>query len=221
MNRNLVLAEAVLAELAYDPEVDATHIGVSADDGVVTLTGYTGSLQETWRAEAAAARVRGVRAVTRQLSVRLPEERKLHDDEIAHRVCRILEWEAAIPEDRIHVSVHNGLVTLAGDVDGEHQRAAAAAGVRRLSGVTGVVNHLEIRPDNRADHVAADVSAGIAEALERQADLAASRIKVEAADGRVTLTGTVHNRHERSAVRRAAWRCRGVVGVEDHLIISG
>lgn len=220
MNEDFALTERVREELTYEPGLNATHIGVSTSDGVVTLTGYTASLAEIWLAEETAARVHGVKAVTHELTVRLADEKKIHDDEIAHRVCRILEWEAAIPADRIHVSVRHGLVTLHGDVDGEYQREVAEKGVRRLSGVTGVVNRLQIKPGNQADHVMADVRSGIEKALRRQADLIAERITVSAADGRVSLSGSVRSHREHLAVRHAAWSCPGVIEVEDHLHLA-
>lgn len=49
----------VLAELKWDARVQPNEIGVSAKDGVVTLTGWVDSFVKKWAAEQAAHRVRG------------------------------------------------------------------------------------------------------------------------------------------------------------------
>jgi osmotically-inducible protein OsmY len=37
------LKQYVLDELAWRPDIDSAHIGVSADKGVITLSGYVSS----------------------------------------------------------------------------------------------------------------------------------------------------------------------------------
>lgn len=61
--------------LGWEPSVDAAHIGVTAQDGVVTLSGFVGSLAEKVAAEQAARRVKGVRAIAEEIEVRLPWRR--------------------------------------------------------------------------------------------------------------------------------------------------
>jgi osmotically-inducible protein OsmY len=63
------LADAVRTELQWDPKVDPAHIGVSAVDGAVTLTGYVASFPQEHAAVHAAERVHGVRAVADELDV--------------------------------------------------------------------------------------------------------------------------------------------------------
>ena len=43
MSRDGQLQKSVLAELAWEPSITAAHIGVTADDGVVTLSGLVDS----------------------------------------------------------------------------------------------------------------------------------------------------------------------------------
>ena len=68
------LQKAVLTELGWEPSVTAAHIGVTANEGVVTLTGHVGSLAEKHAAELAARRVKGVKAVAEEIQVRLPSD---------------------------------------------------------------------------------------------------------------------------------------------------
>src|SRR5215831_13124359 len=113
----------VLEELAWEPRVDAAHIGVTAKNGVVTLLGHVASFPEKYAAELAARRVRGVRAIAQELEVHLPDHKKRADDEIAGRAVALLQWDASVPAERIQVKVERGYVTLTGEVDWNYQRA--------------------------------------------------------------------------------------------------
>jgi osmotically-inducible protein OsmY len=69
------LREAVLSQIEWEPEISSTRIGVTAEDGVVTLTGVVDSFPERLAAEKAAKKVYGVRAVANDIDVRLPSRR--------------------------------------------------------------------------------------------------------------------------------------------------
>ena len=66
------LQHDVLAQLEFEPSINAAHIGVAAKDGVVTLTGHVFSFEQKLAAERAARSVRGVKAVAQEIEVRLP-----------------------------------------------------------------------------------------------------------------------------------------------------
>jgi osmotically-inducible protein OsmY len=82
MSHDRQLQEAVLAEFTWEPSVNAAHIGVTAADGVVTLSGHVETFIEKRAAEKAAARVKGVKAVAEEIEVRLNSSMKRPDDEI-------------------------------------------------------------------------------------------------------------------------------------------
>jgi osmotically-inducible protein OsmY len=83
MISDLQLRRNVLDELEFEPSVNAAHIGVSANCGVVTLTGFVTSYAEKAAAERAARRVRRVKAIAQEIGVRLPLDAERADDEIA------------------------------------------------------------------------------------------------------------------------------------------
>src|SRR6516162_1906364 len=144
----LQLRQDVVDELEYEPSVDAAHIGVAVDKGVVTLTGHVASYAEKQAAIAAVRRVKGVRAIAEEIEVRYPLDKKTSDDEIAQRAINILDWDTMVPSNSIQVMVHNGWVTLTGSVDWHYQKKQADEDVRKLSGVRGVTNTIE----NQAEH---------------------------------------------------------------------
>ncbi|OAP35307.1 ornithine aminotransferase [Sinorhizobium glycinis] len=217
MMSDIRLRQDILDKLEYELSIDAANIGVTVEDGVVTLTGHVHSFAEKHTAERVAQRVKGVRAIAEEIVVRLPENKKAADDEIARRVIKILTWGAAVADLKdIQVKVENGYVTLEGTVDFYFQRNAAESLVRRLSGITGIDNRLRIRPVMDA----LDIRHGIREALKRNAEIEAENIDVEVSGSHVTLHGKVQSRRERAVAERAAWSARGVTAVEDHLKIE-
>ncbi len=216
MSEELKLQQRVIDELEFDPAVNAAHIGVSARNNVVTLTGHVETFAEKFAAERAARRVKGVAGVAQEIEVHLPVDKKTGDDEIAQRAVKILEWDVAVPLNAIAVKVEHGIVTLSGIVEWAFQRAEAEYDIRKLGGVKGVVNAVTVRPKVRAS----DVEAKLVAAFERNADVEAHRISVEVSDGRVVLGGKVDSWIEREAAERAAWSVPGVAAVEDRIVIA-
>ena len=211
----LQLRQDVVDELEFEPRVDAAHIGVAVDKGVVTLTGHVASYAEKQAAIAAVRRVKGVRAIAEEIEVRYPLDKKTSDDEIAQRAIDILGWDMMVPSDSIQVMVHNGWVTLTGNVDWHYQKKQAEEDVRKLSGVRGVTNTIEIKPSVQAE----DVKRKIEEALKRHAEIEASAIRVTVRErNKVLLEGKVGSWDERNAVENAAWSAPGVKSVEDRMI---
>ena len=210
------LKQAVEDELEWEPGVNAEHIGVTAEDGVVTLTGHVGSYNEKFTAEKAAKRVRGVRAIAQEIEIRFPNDKKTSDDQIAKRALDIIAWDSTIPKDRVQVRVQDGFVTLSGQADWHYQRADAEYAVRKLEGIKGLFNEIQIKPKVQA----IDVKQRIENALRRNADLEASSIKVSVLNGRVTLDGKVKALYERDLAERTAWSAPGVISVEDLISIA-
>ncbi|HSR24820.1 MAG TPA: BON domain-containing protein [Candidatus Eisenbacteria bacterium] len=215
MVKDSQLRNDVLAELEWEPGVDAAHIGVFARSGAVTLTGHVGTHEEKARARAAAMRIYGVRSVADDIVVTLAPEHVRDDEDIAEAISRLLEWNAAIPES-VQARVSSGAVTLSGTVSSVYQRATAEAAVRQLVGVRSVVNDLAVHPRTSST----DVQTKITAALHRRARLDAHGIRVETRDGTAILHGHVGSRAEAQAAERAAAAAPGIVDVESHLEVT-
>lgn len=216
MSQNDQLQQAVLAELRWEPSVTAAHIGVTADAGVVSLTGHVESVVEKLAAEAAARRVRGVKAVVEEIEVRVPFDAARTDEEIAAAVIERLAWDVSVPSDAIKVKVEGGWVTLSGEVKWHYQRLAAADDAHRLSGVRGLSNQITIQPAVDAS----ELSDEITHALHRSWFFDPLTVKVSAAGGKVRLRGYVRNLHERQVAAATAWSAPGVTEVENEIEIA-
>ncbi|OJV09608.1 MAG: ornithine aminotransferase [Bosea sp. 67-29] len=213
---DLSLRENVLNELEFEPSINAAHIGVAVDNGVVTLSGHVGSYAEKLMAERVVQRVKGVRAIAQEIDVRWPSDQKTNDDEIAQRALKIIEWDTTVPDGKVQLKVQKGWVTLSGEVPWYFQRSAAETAVRKLTGVIGITNAITVKPAVQAG----DIKHRIEDALKRSAELEANQIRVVVSGGRVTLEGKVKAWHERVLAERAAWAAPGVNMVEDHLAVA-
>lgn len=206
----------VTDELAWDPAVNATGVGVAVREGVVTLTGHLDSYAEKHAVERAVHRVAGVRGIAIELDVRLAAEHRRSDSDIAQAAAMALRLNSLVPDENIQVQVENGRVTLTGEVDWSYQLVSAEQCVRPLAGVRGLSNRITIK--SRAS--SKDVGAQITAALTRQAAREAKHITVEVEGGVVTLWGKVHSLAEREAAVGAASSARGVSDVVDKLEVG-
>ena len=216
MSQNRQLQQAVLDEFIWEPSVTAGHIGVTANAGVVTLSGHVDSYAKKHAAETAAHRVKGVRAVAEEIEVRLPFKTKRSDEEIAAAAIERLSWNVSLPRDSVQVKVEQGWVTLTGQVDWWYQKDAAEHDTRPLLGVVGVSNLATIKQRVNT----AGLSDDITHALHRSWFFDPEEVHVRAEGGKVVLTGTVHSFHEREVAAQTAWAAPGATMVENDLAVA-
>jgi osmotically-inducible protein OsmY len=209
------LQQNVTSALAWDPSIDATGIGVTVQDGVVTLRGDVRSFTEKETADRLTLRVYGVKAVANDLRVALANSHERTDSDIAQAAVHALAWNTLVPKDRVTISVRDGQVVLKGTVDWQFQKDAVSRAIRVLPGVRDVANQITVRPTVKV----ADVQGQIEAAFRRSAELDARRVSVSVQDGKVTLTGNVHSWAERQEAEHAAWAAPGVAEVDDRLAV--
>ncbi len=209
---DLRVRDAVMRQLDWDPEVDASAVGVAARKGTVTLTGFTDTYAGKLEAERAAKRVHGVRAVANEIEVRLKVGRG--DVEIAQDAVRALELRN-IPAG-VQAAVHDGHVTLTGTVEWLFQKFSAEGAVRHLCGVRRVLNHIAVRPQA----ILHDIRYRIVKALHQHADVDARHIEVAVSGDLVTLTGCVGTWLQRDEAERAAECAPGVARVDNRIVVE-
>ena len=214
VKNDLDLRRDIEQELAWDSSVDAREIGVAVADGVVTLTGEVKSFTEKWRAERAVERVRGIRGIVNEIDVRLIGEHT--DVEIAQRAVDKLRWNLLVPDEAITVKVHDGWLTLKGEVRHDYQRREAERVVRDVPGIKGVTNLITVRPQVEPK----DIQQQIEATFERQASLDADNITIEVSNGEVTLRGKVRSWAERRDAEKIAAGAPGVRLVKNHITVD-
>ena len=216
MKTDADLKKDVTAELAWDPAVKSTAIGVAVNDGVVTLSGHLETFAEKHAAERALGRVTGVKAIALELDVKLAPNHKRSDTEIAAGAEEALKWNTVVPVESIRLTVDHGWVTLRGEAEWDYQRRSVERAIRPLMGLVGISNEITLRAGAKA----ADLSRKIHEALTRQAIREAKHIQVDVDGTTVKLSGTVHSWQERDAAQGVAWSASGVLAVVDELRVG-
>jgi osmotically-inducible protein OsmY len=213
---NSELKSDILSELKWDPSVTFSEIGVSVDNGIVTLNGTVPHYSEKSSAVKAAQRVSGVRAVADELHVKLVRRFERGDADIAQAALNSLQWNYSVP-DGVMVSVEGGQITLRGEVEWDYERVAAKDAVCNLMGVKGVTNEIILKDMTVKPMV---VKARIEAAIKRSSENDSKNINVSVEGNHVTLSGKVRSISEMQEARLAAWNSPGVALVSDTLKVS-
>ncbi len=202
MSQDRQLQQAVIDEFNWEPSVTAGHIGVTANAGVVTLSGHVDSYAKK-------------HAAAEEIEVRLAFDTQRTDEEIAAAAIERLSWNVSVPKDSIQVKVENGWVTLTGQVDHWYQKDEAEQDIRPLRGVVGVSNQATIKPVVDTATLGDDIT----HALHRSWFFDPSKVQVRADGGKVVLSGSVHSFNERQVAAQTAWSAPGATMVENDISV--
>lgn len=215
MKTNEALQQDVENAIKWEPLLNAAEIGVTAKDGIVTLTGVVNSYAKKLEAEDAAKNVAGVKVVVEKITIVFGHAAKQEDNEVAVDIVDAFKRSWGVPADKLHVKVENGWVTLDGDVQWNRQKDAARNAVKHLAGVKGVTNNITIKPNA---HDALE-KMGIEQALIRSS-IDERDVQVKVAGSKVTLSGRVSSIYQRDEAGRIAWNAPGVQTVDNELVVD-
>jgi osmotically-inducible protein OsmY len=217
MKSNTELQKDVQTAIAWEPLLTSAEIGVTAKDGIVSLTGTVDSYAKKTEAENAAKGVIGVKAVVEEIKVKFSDYfDKITDNEIAAEIIKALHWNTQIPNDKIKIKVENGWVTMDGELEWNYQKEEAKNAVIRLRGVSGIINNIAIKSNSEDQIEKADIES----ALHRNSFINTNLIDIKVAHHVVTLTGDVRSWFEKDKASQIAWKAKGVWTVNNHLSIA-
>ena len=216
MKTDSQIQKDVMAQLKWEPFLNASEIGVAVKNGIVTLSGKVDSYLKKLAAEDAAKKISGVKAIAEDIQIGVSPGDKKTDTEIAEAVVNALKWHTAVQEDKIKIKVESGLVKLEGEVEWEYQKTNAKSAVDNLAGVNGVINLIVVKPKI----VSSAIEKRINEAFHRSATIDSSKITADVIGSKVTLRGKVRSYVEKEDAENAAWNAPGVTSVIDELEIE-
>jgi osmotically-inducible protein OsmY len=216
MKNNSELQTDVQNAIKWEPLLNAAEIGVTAKDGVVSLTGVVDSYAKKLEAENAAKKVFGVNALVEKIEVKFPNSWTKTNAEIANEVLSALKSNWSVPKDRVTVKVEDGWVTLEGELPWNYQKEIAKNTINYLTGVKGVTNNIKIKSDI---HDAIEQK-GVENAIGRSWSVDDHDINVKVSGTTVTLTGIVNSWFQKEEAGRIAWNTPGIWHVKNELAID-
>ena len=216
MKTNAELQTDVQNAIKWEPLLNAAEIGVTAKDGVVSLTGVVDSYAKKLEAEDATKKVIGVKALVEKIEVKFPNSWTKTNAEIANEALSALKSSWSVPNDKVTVKVENGWVTLEGELPWNYQREAAKSAVNFLTGVKGVTNNIKIKSDLHDKIEQNDVE----KAIGRSWAVDDNDISVKVSGTTVTLTGTVPSWYQKEEAGRIAWKTPGIWHVQNDLAVD-
>lgn len=216
MKTNAKLQKDVQDAIRWEPLLKAAEIGVTAKDGVVSLTGVVDCYPKKLEAENATKKVNGVKAIVENIEVKFPSTWSKTDAEVANEVLLALKNNWAVPDDKLTIKVEDGWVTLEGKLPWNYQKVAAKDAIHYLAGVKGITNKIIIKSNA---HNIIDQE-NIEKAIARSWSIDSKNIKVSISGTTVTLSGFVNSWYEKEEASRIAWNSPAVWNVNNELLIN-
>ena len=196
--------------------LNASEIGVTAKDGVVSLTGVVVSYSKKMEVENAAIKVIGVKALSKRIKVKFLNSWSKTDAEIANEVLTGLKNNYSAQNEKVTVKVENGRVPLEGELRWNYQKGTAKSAVNYLEGVISVTNNITIKSDCLGTIEKKDVKAAITRSWSDDD----SDINVSVLETTVTLTGTVDSWYQKEEAGRIAWKTSDIWHVKNELEVD-
>ena len=141
------------------------------------------------------------------------------DTQLKNDVMEELRWEPSVTMSDISIATHNGVVTLSGSVPTYAEKGAAERATRRVEGVKGIAEEMEVNPGRMHQHNESEIAEAVVNALRWHVWVPSS-VQATVDDGWVTLTGSVTWDFQRNAAADAIDHLSGVIGVSNKIAIT-
>ena len=145
---------------------------------------------------------------------------KSQDIDLRKDVLDELEWDPSIDARTIGVAVEGGVIALTGHVDSYANKTNAERIVKRVHGVQGVANDIEVKLPSSLEKDDVDIARSAVNALQWNVSIPKNRIKASVSKGWVTLDGEVDWHYQKRAAEDAVFLLAGVRGVTNKVTVA-
>lgn len=141
------------------------------------------------------------------------------DSQIQTDVMNELKWEPKVSHEEIGVAVHNGIVTLSGEVPFYAEKLAAEKAAMRVRGVKGIAEEIKVRLKGLHKRSDTEIAEAVANALQWHV-WTPDNVMAKVEDGWVTLTGHAEYDYQRNAAQNSVRFLEGVNGVTNQISVT-
>ena len=131
-----------------------------------------------------------------------------------------LQWEPGLDPGAIGVAVKDGVVMLSGYVDSYAEKRAAEQAAKRVSGVRGIAEEIEVRLPSSSERSDLDIAQAAANQIEWDVWLPKDRIKVTVQKGWLTLEGEVDLAYRKENAENAVRHLIGLRGISNLITVK-
>ena len=142
------------------------------------------------------------------------------DSDLKRDVEAELKWDPAIHSTDIAVAVQQGVVTLTGFVRRYMEKYQAERDVKRITGVLGVANDIEVRLESGSERPDPEIARDAVAALKSELPYSSENIKVLVHNRWLTLEGSVEWNYQRSHAEEAVRKIKGIKGVTNAIVMK-
>jgi osmotically-inducible protein OsmY len=143
----------------------------------------------------------------------------MDDVDLRQDIIDELDFEPSIESADIGVAVAKGIVTLTGHVPTYQQKLTVEDVVRRVKGVKGIAEEIEVRPYGTNRTADDEIAKRAINTMTWNTSIPDDSVQVKVQKGWVTLSGTVDWQYQKTAAADAVRVLSGVVGVTNRIEI--
>ena len=140
------------------------------------------------------------------------------DNQLRERVMREVEWDPEITSTDIAVTVDEAVAALTGFVHSYAEKLAAERAAKRIYGVKGVANDIEVKPGVQLSDP--EIARNAVLALETRVNVPDNRLKVTVKNGWLILDGDVEWQYQKAGAESAVKNLAGVKGLSNQIVIK-
>ncbi|MGH7105421.1 MAG: BON domain-containing protein [Acetobacteraceae bacterium] len=142
------------------------------------------------------------------------------DSELKRDVEEELKWDPEVDPADVTIGIRSGVVSLNGFVKSYAQKREAEDAAKRIAGVAGVANDIEVRLPGLDERPDPDTAGDAVAAVRSRLPFSHDQVKVLVKSGWVTLEGTLEWQYQRLGAEDSVRWLKGVKGVTNSIQVK-